>query len=154
MCTVYQHNGTDEMHFSFSFLRFKGLYMFRITCLSLGGASQTALGVLRAYKVSETAIVAQSTDIIRTQYTRCRLWAPPEDEQVMLETCKGPWFSINWMKSTLRLFHYTMMHGQQNIKFCAIVFKNKCKTCIHTLQCIELRSNMFRAPRGSRLEKR
>jgi hypothetical protein len=25
--------------------------------------------------------------------------APPKDEQVMLETCRGPWFSINWMKS-------------------------------------------------------
>jgi hypothetical protein len=33
--------------------------------------------------------------------------APPEDEQVMLETCRGPWFSINWMKSASRWFHYT-----------------------------------------------
>jgi hypothetical protein len=33
--------------------------------------------------------------------------APPEDEQVTLETCTGPWFSINWMKSALRWFHYT-----------------------------------------------
>jgi hypothetical protein len=31
----------------------------------------------------------------------------PEDEQVMLETCRGPWFSINWMKSASRWFHYT-----------------------------------------------
>jgi hypothetical protein len=27
------------------------------------------------------------TDIIRTQYTK---WAPPEDEQVMLGTCRDP----------------------------------------------------------------
>jgi hypothetical protein len=33
--------------------------------------------------------------------------APPEDEQVMLETCRGPWFSVNLMKSASRWFHYT-----------------------------------------------
>jgi hypothetical protein len=33
--------------------------------------------------------------------------AAPEDEQVMLETCRGIWFSINWMKSSSRCFHYT-----------------------------------------------
>jgi hypothetical protein len=80
------------------------------------------------------AIVAQPTDIIRKQYTECVLcssswvslqsWhsqltlyarnipsavclAPPEDEQVMLETCRCPWFSINWMKCASRWFHYT-----------------------------------------------
>jgi hypothetical protein len=35
----------------------------------------------------------------------CR--APPEDEQVMLETCRGPLFSINWMKSASRWFQHT-----------------------------------------------
>jgi hypothetical protein len=33
--------------------------------------------------------------------------APPEYEQVMLETCRGPWFSINWTKMSSRWFHYT-----------------------------------------------
>jgi hypothetical protein len=45
--------------------------------------------------------------------------APPEDEQVTLETCRGPWFSINWMKSGSRwisLCWYTVVHGQQNIR--------------------------------------
>jgi hypothetical protein len=51
-------------------------------------------------------IMAQPTDI-RTQYTKCRLLASPEDEQVMLETCRGPWFSVNWMKIASRWFHYT-----------------------------------------------
>jgi hypothetical protein len=45
--------------------------------------------------------------------------APPEDEQVMLETCRGPWFSINLMKSVSCWFYYAdilcMMYGQQNI---------------------------------------
>jgi phage baseplate assembly protein gpV len=26
----------------------------------------------------------------RTQYTKCRLWAPAEDEQVVLEIYRGP----------------------------------------------------------------
>jgi hypothetical protein len=33
--------------------------------------------------------LVQPTDITRAQYTKCRLWAPPEDEQVMLETYRG-----------------------------------------------------------------
>jgi hypothetical protein len=33
--------------------------------------------------------------------------APPEDEQVMLETFRDPWFSINWKKSASRWFYYT-----------------------------------------------
>jgi hypothetical protein len=33
--------------------------------------------------------------------------APPEDEQVMHKTCRGSWFSINWIKSASRWFHYT-----------------------------------------------
>jgi hypothetical protein len=31
-----------------------------------------------------------TTDIIHTKYTKCRLCRPPEDEQVMLEICRGP----------------------------------------------------------------
>jgi hypothetical protein len=67
----------------------------RITCSSSGGA-QTAFGILRADNISwpwhgcsKAATVSQ----------------PPEDEQVMLETCRGPWFSTNWMKSASRWFH-------------------------------------------------
>jgi hypothetical protein len=33
--------------------------------------------------------------------------APPEDGHVMLETRNGSWFSINWIKSASRWFHYT-----------------------------------------------
>jgi hypothetical protein len=32
---------------------------------------------------------------------------PPEDKQVMLETCRGLSFSINGMKSASRWFHFT-----------------------------------------------
>jgi hypothetical protein len=33
--------------------------------------------------------------------------APPEDEKVMLEICRGLWYSINWMKSASRWLHNT-----------------------------------------------
>jgi hypothetical protein len=55
--------------------------------------------------------------ILRKRYTNdtwyiacvlCQLTAtPPEDEQVMLETCRDPWFLINWTRSASRWFHYT-----------------------------------------------
>jgi hypothetical protein len=56
------------------------LHVSSITCLSSGGAAQTALGILRAYNVSRlwhdcTANVAQPTDITRTQYTKCHLFS-------------------------------------------------------------------------------
>jgi hypothetical protein len=79
----YQYNETNVMHFSFSLLRIKSLYMFwSITWLSSGGVTQTAFGILRAHNVtwlwhdcSETNIVPQPTDI-RTQYITCRLYSP------------------------------------------------------------------------------
>jgi hypothetical protein len=40
--------------------------------------------------------------------------APPENEQVMLKTWRSPWFSINWMKSASRWFHYTENLGSRN----------------------------------------
>jgi hypothetical protein len=37
-----------------------------------------------------TPMLVQPTAITRTQYTKSRFVAPPEDEQVILETCRGP----------------------------------------------------------------
>jgi hypothetical protein len=39
---------------------------------------------------STTSSVVQSIDITRKKYTKFRWEAPPEDEQVMVETCRGP----------------------------------------------------------------
>jgi hypothetical protein len=63
------------MHFLFSLLRIKGLYVSGITCSTSGGATQTAFGILRACYVgmSSTPILVQPTDLTRTQYTKCRL---------------------------------------------------------------------------------
>jgi hypothetical protein len=101
------------MHFSFSQ---RPLCVSSITCSSSGSAPQPAFCVLGTYNISwlwhgcsVIANVPQPADIIRTQYTKCRLCAPPEDEQVMVETCTGLWFSINWMKSASHWFHYTDM---------------------------------------------
>jgi hypothetical protein len=45
---------------------------------------------LAAPDLESTPVLVQLTDITRTQYTKCHLWKPPEDEQVMLETRSGP----------------------------------------------------------------
>jgi hypothetical protein len=87
-----------------------------ITCSSSGGATQTAFGILRAYNVSCSAVarLQWNSCLCHSQLTlyarnipNAVCGAPPEDEQVMLETCIGPWFSINWTKSAPRWFHYT-----------------------------------------------
>jgi hypothetical protein len=91
------------MHFSFNLLSIKTLHMFR----ALLAHSQEALHKRHLVYYSESAIVPQPTDITRMQYTKCRCATPPEDEQVMFETCRGSWFSMNWIKSASRWFHYT-----------------------------------------------
>jgi hypothetical protein len=76
---VYQYNKTNVMHVSFNLLRIKVSWLWH-------GWSFT----LYALSVPNAVCVAS-----------------PEDEQVLLETCRGPWFSVNWMKSTSRFFYYT-----------------------------------------------
>jgi hypothetical protein len=82
------------------------LHVSRITCSFSEGATQTAFGILRAchlswlcYDCSETVTVPQPTDIIRTQRTKCRLFNA--------RNIWGSLFSVNWIKSAWRWFHYT-----------------------------------------------
>jgi hypothetical protein len=103
------------MHLSFNLLRVKGLYMFR----ALLAHSQGAL--YEQYLVYCVRIISvgcyqdwRGTPSRRTQLTYparstpSAVWvAPPANDQVRLETCRGPWFSINWMKFVSRWFHYT-----------------------------------------------
>src|SRR5215475_5826716 len=49
----------------------------------------------RTTSLHTTLGLVQPTDITRTQYTKCRCVTPPEDEKVMIETCRGPQFLIN-----------------------------------------------------------
>jgi hypothetical protein len=78
---IYQYNETNVMYLSFDLLRIKVLYIFR----ALFAHPQEALHkrhliyCVRIMSVgcyqgwSRTAIVAQPTDIIHTQYTKCLL---------------------------------------------------------------------------------
>jgi hypothetical protein len=100
MNRVSQYNETNVIHFSFNLVRIKGLYTFR----ALFAHPQVAL---HKRHLVYCVRMPQPTDIIRTQYTKAVCAGPPEDKQVMLETCRGPWFSLNWMKSASRWFHYT-----------------------------------------------
>jgi hypothetical protein len=121
---IHQSNENIVMHFSFNLLRIKGPNMF--PALLAHPQEATHKGHL-VYCMR--ANMAQPTDIIHTQYTKCRLWTPPEDDQVMLETCRGPWFSIYWMKSAslCLILLGTMKHVQQNIKF---IYMHKLKTAV------------------------
>jgi hypothetical protein len=87
------------------------IHVSSITCSSSGGASQTTFGTMREYNVSCTAVPLQPCHSQLILYARnipnavCA--ASPEYEQVRLETCRGPWFSINLMKSASCWFVYT-----------------------------------------------
>jgi hypothetical protein len=109
-----QYSETNTMHFSFNWLRIKGLYMFQallahrqevlrkrnlVYCvrITLVGCSMVAVSLQTCY--SQLTYTRNIPNAICT--------TPPEDEQVMLKTCRGLWFSINWMKSSSCWFHYT-----------------------------------------------
>jgi hypothetical protein len=112
---VYQYNETNMMHFSFSLLRIKGLYVFR----ALLSHPQEALHKRHSvYCVKLQPCHSQLTLYARS-IPNAVCVSPPEDEQVMLETCRGLWFSTNWMKSASRWFHYTDVPCMQRSKFLA-----------------------------------
>jgi hypothetical protein len=59
------------------------------------------------YQYSETVIHFLFNLLrIRGNIPSAACAASPEDKQVMLEICRGPWFLINWIKSPSRWFHY------------------------------------------------
>jgi hypothetical protein len=92
-----QYDVTNVTHFSFNLLRIKSLYMFsHITCLSSGGATKRHLvySVRMSVGCDTIAVSLTTCHTHLTIYVRsipnAVCLAPPEDEQVMLETCKGP----------------------------------------------------------------
>jgi hypothetical protein len=100
------------MRFSFNLLRICGLYMFR----ALLAHPQEVLHKRHLlYCVRIMSVGCGSLQPCHSQLTYAHsipnavCGSPPEDEQVrvMLETCRGLRFSINWMKSASRWFHYT-----------------------------------------------
>jgi hypothetical protein len=88
---IYQNNETNVMHFSSGLLRIKGLYMFR----ALFAHPQEALNKGHLVHCVRIMSVGCGTAAVKlTLYARnvpnavCA--APSEDEQVLLETCRGP----------------------------------------------------------------
>jgi hypothetical protein len=71
------------MHFSFNLLRITGLYMFR---------------ALLAYP-QEALHKRHLVYCVRVMSVGCTNWhncaVPPENEQVMLQMCRNPYFLIN-----------------------------------------------------------
>jgi hypothetical protein len=99
--SIYQYNATKVMHFSFSLLRIKGsLYVSSITCSSSWGTAQTAFGILLAYNVSWQWHVCSFTASV-----------PHTVLNKLNEKCS----------TLISLYWYTMIHGQQNIKFRSIL---------------------------------
>jgi hypothetical protein len=86
------------MHGLFSLLKIKFLYMFRPLLVH----PQEALHKRHKLQSWHSQLTLYARNILSAV---CAV--PPEDEQVMLETCIGPWISINCMKSVSRLFHHT-----------------------------------------------
>jgi hypothetical protein len=86
------YSKTNVMHFLFSLLRIKGFYMVQALLAHLQEAIHK-LHLVYCKRVMSVGCrrigMVQPTDITRTQYTKCIFKEPPEDEQVMLETCRG-----------------------------------------------------------------
>jgi hypothetical protein len=90
----HQYSETNVIHLLFNLLRIQGLYIF----LALFAHPQETLNKRQLlYRMR----------VMSVQYTKCRFEAPREDEQVMLEICKGPSFIMNWIISTSHWFHCT-----------------------------------------------
>jgi hypothetical protein len=94
---VYQYNKTNAMHFSFILLRINGLYMFR----ALLAHPQKALKKQHLVYCMRVMSVGCGTTAVKLQSWHNQLAyarnipsvvcaAPPEDEQVMFETFRGP----------------------------------------------------------------
>jgi hypothetical protein len=101
---VYQYNETNVMHFSFNW-ETKASTCFEHYLLILRRRSTNS--TLYIACVCQLAVPRLQWNCNRGNIPSAVREAPPEDEQVMLETCRGSWFSINWMKSASRWFHYT-----------------------------------------------
>jgi hypothetical protein len=78
---------TNVMHFLFNLLRIKILYMFRALLVYPQEALHTRHLV---YCGRVTSGVFTWTEVVALQSWCSLFTAPPEDKQVMFETCRGP----------------------------------------------------------------
>jgi hypothetical protein len=94
---VHQYSENNAMHFSFNLLRIKSLYLFRALLAHLRRRYTNGIWYI-SYVLCQLASPELEWNSVCAE--------PPEDEQVMLETCRGFFLLINWIKNTSRLFHY------------------------------------------------
>jgi hypothetical protein len=130
------------MNFSLNLLRIKGLYMFR----GLLAHPQEALHERHFVYFVHIMSVGCGTVAMKLQPCHSQLTlyarnipnavcvAPPENEQVMLVTGRGLWFSINWMQGASLWFHYTEIAKWHTLKFRSfstgrICERRSCKSC-------------------------
>jgi hypothetical protein len=90
------------MNFLFSLVRIKGLCMFR----ALLAHPQEVLHKRHLVYCMKLQSWHSQMTLYARNIPSAVCTTPPEDEQVMLKTCRGSWFSINWMKSASRWFRY------------------------------------------------
>jgi hypothetical protein len=125
-CPVPQYNATNVMHFSFNLLRIECLYIFR----ALLAHPQEALHKRHLVYCVGIMSVGSATTVLqschsqltyaRTHYTKCRLCTASWGWASNVRNMKGHSIlnKLNEKFITLvSLYWYTMMHGQQNIKF-------------------------------------
>jgi hypothetical protein len=83
---------TQYAHF-IQFIKNQGpLHVSSVTCSYLGGATQAALGILRAEVRRYLKVLTYGAHILISARSipSAACLAPPEDEKVMLETCRDP----------------------------------------------------------------
>jgi hypothetical protein len=112
----------NVMHFSFTLLRIKDLYMFRALLAHLQGVLHTAtwyiactlsVGCYQGWSGPFHSNPGSSQQTIHaSNIPSADCVSAPEYEQVMLETWRVPWFSINWITSSSRWFHYIDLLGR------------------------------------------
>jgi hypothetical protein len=78
------------------------LHVSSFTCSSSGGAAQTAFSILRAYDVILQPCYSQPT-LYASNIPNAVCATPPEDEQVMLGTCRGPLILIKLNEKCIAL---------------------------------------------------
>jgi hypothetical protein len=97
---VDQYPETNVMRFWFSLLRSNSSTCFEHYVLILRRRYTTAFFILRACNVSWLQPCHSQLTLYARSITNAVYVSPPEDEQIMLETFKGLWFSINWISAS------------------------------------------------------
>jgi hypothetical protein len=137
--SVYpQCNGSNVMHFSFTLLRIKDLYMFRTLVAHPQEVMYVAFGILRVYNArwhgsSFTATVPHPSDIIRTQYAKCRLYSASWGWESNVRNMQRPLIlnKIEWKVrhiGFMTLIYYDARPAKHSV--CQCILLHKFRVCV------------------------